>query len=504
MISAEGFSAPKDPLVGQVIQERYRIVHAIGRGAMGIVYEAQHLLIGRKVALKTMAAHAVSPAGVQRFRREAQAAAAVGNSHVVDVLDMGRLENGSLYIVMEHLDGVDLGFAVALEQRFSVGRAIHVLGQLCDALSAIHEAGIIHRDLKPENIFLTTHDGVPDFVKVLDFGVCRFNDAGDGRLTATGDTVGTPLFMAPEQVEGRADCDQRADIYALGAILYFVLTGRAPFDAPNLPALFLRICHEPAPSLRSTDSSLSCGLDAIVQRALSKDPAARFSSCSAFKSALRSLQASPDEIAATLPGAVEHTRRGDYVWGVVSGKGTATVTLAQSLRLWRPRWVDLGAIGLGVLAAAFSSGAYLVRTHAEASSSNQANVRALPRVVEPSPKALQPPDQIIPGAELEAWPVESRLRVQPQSVANSLLASSDRVSPKPKQNRPPSTATRPPQDVALDSLPVASPPLPSASAESQASPPSQSQREAVTPAPRSSADPSALDLHFTRGLKHDL
>ena len=363
MLSAEGYSAPRDRLVGQILQGRYQIIRAIGKGAMGVVYEAQHLLIGRKVALKMMAAHAASPAGVQRFHREAEAAAAVGNSHVVDVLDMGQLEDGSLYIVMEHLNGIDLGFALALEGRFSVGRVIHVVGQLCDALAAIHAAGIVHRDLKPENIFLTVRDGELDFVKVLDFGVCKFNDDTRARLTATGDAVGTPLFMAPEQVEGRKDCDFRVDIYALGAILYFLLAGRAPFDAPSLPALFVRVCHEPAPSLHSADSAVSVELDAIVQRALSKDPNARFSSCSAFKAALRSLLASPDEMAATLPAAVWESRPSEDGWG------NSTASLVNSLRLRpaRPRWIGIAAAAVGAVAVSASSGAYL-RGYTEAPS----------------------------------------------------------------------------------------------------------------------------------------
>src|SRR5690606_12631265 len=124
----------------------------------------------------------------------------------------------SFYMVLEHLDGVELGFAVAAARRFSVTRAVHVLCQLCDALSAVHAAGIVHRDLKPENVFLIDCDGAPDFVKVLDFGVCKFSGADAGRLTVSGDTVGTPLFMAPEQAEGRSDIDHRTDIYALGAI----------------------------------------------------------------------------------------------------------------------------------------------------------------------------------------------------------------------------------------------------------------------------------------------
>lgn len=452
----------------------------IGKGAMGVVYEAQHLLIGRKVAFKAMASHAVTPAGVQRFRREAQAAAAVGNSHVVDVLDMGRLENGSFYIVMEHLDGVDLGFAVALQQRFSVGRALHVLVQLCDALSAIHAAGIVHRDLKPENIFLTTRDGAPDFVKVLDFGVCKFNDAQGGRLTATGDTIGTPLFMAPEQVEGRADCDQRVDIYALGAILYFALTGRAPFDAPNMPALFLRICHEPSPSLASTDSYLSFEVDAIVQRALAKDPNERFSSCSAFKAALRSLQVTHDEIAATLPGAVDASRITEYVWANAGGNGTQSLIRTQPPR--RSRWLRLG-VGVSALAASVSSGAYLVRAHGAASPPAPTSVAEAPR---------QP----------EAPPVRALSGAQTLTVAESVIVVSghDAYANKSKTDSAVSPhSARAARDWAP--LPL---PLPPASAGPSPGEPARPEQDPAPKGPQASSSSSAAELHFTQGLKRDL
>jgi serine/threonine protein kinase len=469
VVGSEGYRAPRDPLIGQIVQERYRIVHAIGRGAMGVVYEAQHLLIGRKVALKTMAAHAVSPAGVQRFRREAQAAAAVGNSHIVDVLDMGRLEDGSLYIVMEHLDGFDLGFAVALEQRFSVGRAVHVLGQLCDALSAIHAAGIIHRDLKPENIFLTTRDGSPDFVKVLDFGVCKVNQANGGRLTATGDTIGTPLFMAPEQVEGRTDCDQRADIYALGALLYFVLTGRAPFDAPSLPALFLRICHEPAPSLRSADSGLSFELDAIVQRALNKDPNARFDSCGAFKAALRSLQATPDEVAATLPSAVHDRRTSGYAFN----RGGS---LIRSQRR-RPRWLGLGVLGVAALAVSISPRAYLERARERTPAVTQASAQAPQHQVEPAPVLRE---RMIPVVEV----VSERV---PRQQKNTAFA-----------------AALPPKAIPIEQPALLPPSLPSAAPKAAADTHAGSAQQESTPAPSTSASSSSAKLHLTRGLKHDL
>jgi eukaryotic-like serine/threonine-protein kinase len=310
MTRAPGSSPLKDPLVGQVIQGRYRIRRAIGSGGMGVVYEAEHLLIGRKVAVKVLTARGLpSNAGVVRFRREAQAAASVGNSHVVDVLDMGQLDDGSLYIVLEHLDGVHLGWAVAQSGPFSVSRAIHVMCQLCDALSAVHAAGIVHRDLKPENIFLIERDGEPDFVKVLDFGVCRVIDAQEVSLTASGDMVGTPLFMAPEQVDNESSIDHRIDVYALGALMHFLLTGRAPFDGTTLPKLFMQICAEPPPSVRAADASLPAELDAIVGRALSKSPDLRFESCTALKRALLTIHESSsfgqarrrDELAVTLP-----------------------------------------------------------------------------------------------------------------------------------------------------------------------------------------------------------
>ncbi len=475
MSSAEEFGVPRDPLIGQIVQERYKVTHAIGRGAMGVVYEAQHLLINRKVALKAMASHSVSPAGVQRFRREAQAAAAVGNSHVVDVLDMGRLESGSFYIVMEHLSGVDLGFAVALDQRFSIGRAIHVLGQLCDALSAIHAAGIVHRDLKPENIFLTTRDGAADFVKVLDFGVCKFDDSEGGRLTATGDAVGTPLFMAPEQVEGRSDCDYRVDIYALGALLYFVLTGQAPFDAPSLPALFMRICHEPAPSLGG--GGLSVGLDAIIQRALSKDPNARFSSCGAFKAALRALQATPDEVARTLPGAVYDSRLTEYSWGNVRDNGT--VSLVPPSRGRRRRWFGIGVVavvGVAALAVSASSGAYLEREHGV-----QPSASPTPVSVRVSPSPAQ-------AAPAQSAPALAQSAHGPQSVPKSKPL---RAAPLPQQ---------------VPNEPLAQAPLPAVTASPEPSASPAATPPSVTPehAATIRAAPADSDVHLTRNLKHGL
>jgi serine/threonine-protein kinase len=281
---------PRDPLIGSVLQGRYLVRRRIGKGGMGVVYLAEHVLIRRKVAIKTLHANPPpAPAVVERFHREALAATAVGDQHIVDVTDMGQLEDGAYYLVMEYLDGADLAFTVASEGPLPIARAVRIVLQLCDALTAVHAAGIVHRDLKPENLFLIERQGVPDFVKVLDFGVCKLTQAHDGtfhRLTGTGAALGTPHFMAPEQIEGRADVDHRADLYAVGGILFNALTGDAPFDAPSLPRLFMRICNDPPPRLREVRADVPEALEAIVARTLAKDPAGRYADSAELKRAL--------------------------------------------------------------------------------------------------------------------------------------------------------------------------------------------------------------------------
>jgi serine/threonine-protein kinase len=300
-------SETPDPWVGRVLEGRYRVLHCIGKGGMGAVYLAQHVLIGRKVAIKALhPALASSAETVARFHREALAAAAIGNQHVVDVTDMGQLDGGAYYIVLEYLEGADLGWTVASQGRLSIRRSLAIAVQLCEALSAVHAAGIVHRDLKPENLFLIQRDAQPDFVKVLDFGVCKFHDVGslegleglDGkrrRLTATGALVGTPQYMAPEQIEVAGPIDPRADLYAVGAILYFALTGEPPFDALTLPQLFSSVCQSPPPHLSATRPDVSPELDRLVRRALAKRPEQRFADAAQLRAALLPLLAAAEE-----------------------------------------------------------------------------------------------------------------------------------------------------------------------------------------------------------------
>ena len=304
-----------DRLVGKTLQGRYRILKRIGKGGMGIVYLAEHVLIRRKVAIKALRCGAFdSEELVRRFKREAMAAAAVGSEHVVGVTDMGELEDGSHYIVLEYLEGVDIAWAVDSDGPFSIGRAARVVSQLCDALTAVHEAGIVHRDLKPENVFLVERGGTRDFVKVLDFGVCHYLDASspdDGRLTATGAAIGTPQFMAPEQVEGRRDIGAAADIHGAGGLLYFALTGTPPFEDTSLPRLFMRISLEPPPPLRAVRPDVPAELEAVVLKAMHKCPEERFATSAELKTALEpflhmngEVASMPAEVSCTAPTSI--------------------------------------------------------------------------------------------------------------------------------------------------------------------------------------------------------
>lgn len=278
----------RDPLIGQVLDGRYRVLRRIGKGGMGVVYLAEHTRLRKRVAIKTLAADALgSQELAERFVREAQAAAAVGDEHIVDVTDMGELDGGLLFFVLEYLEGVDLGWKVAADGPMEPHAAQELLIQLCEALGAVHDAGIVHRDLKPENLFIVRRKQ-RDFLKVLDFGVCKtpLSDADQARLTATGATLGTPSFMAPEQIEGAQSVDHRADVYAIGAIAHYLLTGSPPFTGATLPKLFLSICTEEVKPLHLLHPQVPERLSQVVVRALAKDPADRFEDCRALARAL--------------------------------------------------------------------------------------------------------------------------------------------------------------------------------------------------------------------------
>jgi serine/threonine-protein kinase len=274
-----------------VLQDRYRILSKIGEGGMGAVYLAVHTLIERKLAIKILSQDfARKPDLVQRFLQEARAAARIGHENIVAVTDFGETTSGSVYIVMEYLEGCDLAQAIraAAPGTMPLPRVRHIVLQICRALYAAHQKGIIHRDLKPENIFLVNRDGQEDFVKILDFGIAKISniDETTGRLTRTGMIFGTPEYMSPEQARGDAP-DHRVDIYALGCILYEMLTGSVPFAADTFMGVLTKQMFEPLePPSRRIGAALPRELEETCLRALEKERDRRFQSMQTMAQAL--------------------------------------------------------------------------------------------------------------------------------------------------------------------------------------------------------------------------
>ncbi|WP_437877315.1 serine/threonine-protein kinase [Sorangium sp. So ce513] len=259
---------------GDVIAGRYRVDRVLGRGGMGMVVAASHLVLPHRVAIKLLVS-ADNPALVQRFLREARAAARLEGEHVVRVLDVGELGSGIPYIVMEYLEGEDLSDVLRARGPLGVTEAADYVLQACVAMAEAHAAGIVHRDLKPANLFLTTRPGGAKLIKVLDFGISKELRDGGVALTRTWEMLGSPVYMPPEQMRSSRSVDARSDIWALGAILYRLLTGQPPFEAPALAELMLLVATaEPVPP-SALRSDLPPGLERVILHCLQKDPAHR-------------------------------------------------------------------------------------------------------------------------------------------------------------------------------------------------------------------------------------
>ncbi len=279
-------------LIGQVLEDRYRIRKLIGRGGMGVVYEAEAIRLGRLCAVKVLLPEFTrNEQAVQRFRREAHVAARVKHPNVVEIFDTGTTDEGAGYIAMELLHGESLDRTLRREGKLPWSRVRPIAVQICRALAAAHAEHIVHRDMKPENCFRVRRDGDDDVIKVLDFGIAKLTDvepsAEAPRLTATNSVVGTYAYMAFEQVAGR-DCDHRVDIWAVGVMLYEMLTGFLPFRGQNQGQIWSGIFQDdPAPMQDiAPDAGIPDAVEHIVRQALAKDRKQRFASADALAQAL--------------------------------------------------------------------------------------------------------------------------------------------------------------------------------------------------------------------------
>lgn len=287
-------SSATDPFLGHILAARYRIDRVVADGGMGRVYEGVELGAERRIAIKILHQDIAQDAvNIERFKREADTSHALEHPHVVEVFDFaqerpapGRPE-GAWYLVMEFLDGDELRAVLDREKTLSPARALRIIAQAALALDAAHAKGFVHRDLKPDNLFLV-RDANGDTVKLLDFGSVKFTRGQDRgqKLTVMGTTIGSPFYMSPEQARGAQDLDHRADVWALGVMLYEMVVGKVPFHAANGPQILFKILGEEPEIPSLANDAAPPEWDDVITRALAKDPAKRFQSCGELANAM--------------------------------------------------------------------------------------------------------------------------------------------------------------------------------------------------------------------------
>jgi len=333
-----------DPLVGIVLGDVYKLVGRIGQGGMGAVYEAHHLRLRKRVAVKVLnRAQARNSEALARFHREAVVASRLGHPNLVNVIDFGSSSDEQPYLVMEFLEGEDLDRRIQRSGPVPLAKAIVIARQVASAVAAVHAKGIIHRDLTPANVFLVHVPHEPDFVKVLDFGVSKIK-ADQSRVTDASRTVGTPAYMAPEQAFGpSADVDHRVDQWALACIVWEMLAGRPPFFADNADALFYQLRHFPPPPLASYAPDIPGAVETVLLRALSKEPTDRYPTIRDFAHDLEAaaLGAKPT-LAPGMRASESPTEEKTIVWQARLGLGYAAGFLgkARALAAMVVRWLQ--------------------------------------------------------------------------------------------------------------------------------------------------------------------
>jgi serine/threonine protein kinase len=330
--------------LGCPVGARHRIVKHLGSGGMGHVFLAEHVTLGAQAAVKILGAHGQRTL-VERFIAEAKLLALLNHPNIVQVFDIGEMDDETPYFLMEHASGVDLGTWIEEHEVLSVKRVLRVLRQVACALDHLHGQGIVHRDIKPPNIMVDPEAN--DSVKLLDFGIAIREGAQDSCFESG--LLGTPSYMAPEQVDGNG-CGKAADLYALGALALELLTGKPPYDYPSLHLVLAAVLHEKPgmPSARGLDIP---GLDAVFDRALARDPKARFASAAEFMDALTQVLAGPwgDRVSSCVAvptashpgtdtearhpaGTDEHTRL--FVRGAIAVAGGGALALASAALAW--------------------------------------------------------------------------------------------------------------------------------------------------------------------------
>jgi serine/threonine-protein kinase len=457
--------------IGAVLAGKYRVDRVLGQGGMGIVVQAMHLQLHQPVAMKFLLPEVLgNQQVVQRFLREAQAAVRLRSEHVARVIDVGTLESGAPYMVLEYLEGTDLSSFP--RSQLAIGMVVDLMLQACEALAEAHSLGIVHRDIKPANFFITRRADGMLLLKLLDFGISKAA-AMSSQLTATQAVMGTPSYMSPEQMRSSRDVDHRSDIWSLGIVLYELLQGAPPFGGDTFSSMVLKVVHDPLPKLTV---HLPGDLEAIVYRCLEKDPARRFQNTAELAQALAKYAQSETQAAIT----VQRTRGivgsqtfppapqpgpGGGVPSTLSGAAGARTSSSPRSRRW-PALVAMGVLVVGtvvvITAARSGENAGGRSPSAQPEGSSKATASPPPPVAAspaaPSPVTTTPPNPVVtipspsPGSAMTAAgsagaPPQATsphaAQAPPTSSGDATIQSNTVAKKRKKATNIPVTSTRP-------------------------------------------------------------
>ena len=395
---AAGGHGDEDPLIGRIIHNRVKIIRTIARGGMGKVYYGEQVSLGRPCAIKILDPHIAQAEGedfAKRFLLEASVNSKLKHPNVVTIFDYGETEEGMCFIAMEYLEGKTLAQELKDNGRLDPKRALDITRQVARALREAHTLGVVHRDMKPGNVFLAKHDEEGDFAKVLDFGLVKETRATDEQHTQMGQIMGSPRYMAPEQIQGK-EVDGRTDIYSLGAMLFAMIAGRPPFDKPNEMATMMAHVSEPVPLLGDVVQGLMLpgGVEEILYKCLEKDPDRRYASMDELLVALKlqgqgAMSSNSGSYTAVSGGS------GSHAAAVLTSSGSHVVVPSLPPQKSGSKTV---AILIGVVALAIGGGIFVMTRPSEptggsttVTSSTSSATSVVPPTATPSVSVLAPP-----------------------------------------------------------------------------------------------------------------